>query len=54
MTVDPNLLILELQTFDIQNTGLHDMLLCITLPDYNVEYCQAFAALVSDCEVTEL
>ena len=30
------------------------MLLCVTLTSFDVEDCQQFAALVSDCEVTEL
>lgn len=54
VTVDETNRILNLQTSDVQDAGLHDMLLCVTLTEFDIEYCQAFAALVSDCEVTNL
>ena len=54
VTIDSVNRILTLQTSDIADSGLHDMLLCVTLDNFDVEYCQAFAALVSDCEVTDL
>ena len=30
------------------------MLLCVTIDNYAIEYCQPFAALVSNCTVTQL
>ena len=54
VTIDPVSRELILQTSDIADTGLKDMLLCVTLFNFDVSYCQPFAALVSDCEVTNL
>ena len=54
VTIDSTNRILSLQTNDPADTGLHDMLLCVTLVNFSVEYCQPFAALVSNCDVTNL
>ena len=54
VALDPVNRVLSLQTSDPSDSGLHDMLLCVTLTSFNVEYCQQFSALVSDCEVTAL
>lgn len=54
VTVDPINRILTLQTTDPDESGLHDMLLCISLDSFGIEYCQPFAALVSDCTITDL
>lgn len=54
VTIDSVNRILSLQTSDVAESGLHDMLLCVTLTNFGIEYCQPFAALVSDCEVTGL
>lgn len=37
--IDAQNRVLSLQTDRLQDTGLHDMLLCVTLPKFNVEYC---------------
>ena len=54
MELDPVNRVLVLQTDDPADEGLHDMLLCVTLANFQIEYCQPFAALVSDCEITGL
>ena len=54
VTIDSTNRVLTLQTDDVADSGLHDMLLCVTLTNFDVEYCQPFAALVSNCEVTNL
>ena len=54
VTVDPVSGTLTLATNDEAERYLHDMLLQVYLPEYDVTYYQPFAALVSDCTVTEL
>ena len=54
MTVDSENRRLLLSTENIDELGLHDMVLEVYLPEFGVAHDQQFAALVSDCVVTEL